>query len=176
MENRLLLPHEQFQLTIQCLCRHLIENHDEFSDSVLIGLQPRGIYLADRVQHTLQQILGKSIACGRLDVTFFRDDFRTHGSPLLPNATQIDFIIENKKVVLIDDVLYTGRTIRAGLDAMLAYGRPAKVELLTLVNRRFSRQLPIEPDYVGITVDTITTEKVRVQWQATDGKDEVYLF
>ena len=95
--------------------------------------------------------------------------------PLIANKTQIDFIIEKKKVVLIDDVLYTGRTIRAGLDAMLAYGRPDLVELLVLVDRRYSRHLPIEPNYVGTTIDSVTSERVEARWEETDGESKVIL-
>lgn len=170
-----LLQTQQFELIIKRLCYQLIENHDQFKDSVIIGLQPRGVYLAQRIHQELKRILGNDqISCGELDVTFFRDDFRK-GAPLLANKTKIDFIIEDKKVILVDDVLYTGRTIRAGLDAMLAFGRPRKVELLVLVDRRYSRHLPIEPDYIGMSVDTISSEKVKVSWRETEGKDEVLL-
>ena len=116
-----------------------------------------------------------SIPLGSLDTTFFRDDFRRRDSPIIANKTQIDFIIENKKVILIDDVLYTGRTIRAGLDAMLAYGRPDLVELLVLVDRRYGRHLPIEPNYIGTTIDSVASERVEAKWLETDGVDEIIL-
>ena len=93
----------------------------------------------------------------------------------MPNATVIEFIIENKNVVLVDDVLFTGRTIRAGLDAMLAFGRPKEVELLVLIDRRLSRHLPIEAKYVGKTIDSIASEKVKVEWKETEGADKVTL-
>jgi pyrimidine operon attenuation protein/uracil phosphoribosyltransferase len=142
----------------------------------LIGLQPRGIFLANRIHSQLSGILkGSNISLGNLDITFFRDDFRKHENPLIPSSSTMDFIIENKKVVLIDDVLFTGRTIRAGLDAMLAFGRPSRVELMVLVDRRYSRDLPIQPDYVGIVVDTISSEKVKVLWKQTEGEDKVIL-
>ncbi|MEN9369502.1 MAG: hypothetical protein RI952_367 [Bacteroidota bacterium] len=176
MKEGIILGNPKFDITIQRLCHQLIENHNDFSNSVLIGLQPRGIYLAKRIQAHLQKLLPKkTIHLGQLDVTFFRDDFRHRESPLVPNATQIDFIIENKKVILIDDVLFTGRTIRAGMDAMLAFGRPSKVELLVLIDRRYTRHLPIEPDYVGHAIDSISSEKVIVKWKETEGKDEVVL-
>jgi pyrimidine operon attenuation protein/uracil phosphoribosyltransferase len=176
MNQGIILSNPRFQITIKRLCQQLIENHNDFSDSVLIGLQPRGIYLAKRIHEELKKLLPKQhIKLGNLDVTFFRDDFRHRESPLLANTTSIDFIIENKKVILIDDVLYTGRTIRAGLDAMLAFGRPQKVELLVLIDRRYTRQLPVEPDYTGIQVDSISSEKVRVQWKETEGEDQVIL-
>jgi pyrimidine operon attenuation protein/uracil phosphoribosyltransferase len=174
MAPRLILHPQQFAITINRLCHQLIETHDDFSKSVIIGLQPRGIYLARRIQQTLQDIFQKKdIPLGELDVTFYRDDFRRRD--LVANRTTIDFIIEDKNVVLIDDVLYTGRTIRAGLDAMMAFGRPHDVELLVLIDRRFSRNVPIQAKYVGRTVDTIASEKVRVDWKETEGEDQVWL-
>lgn len=177
MKPRVVLNSARFQLTLKRLCYQLIENHDDFSDSALIGLQPRGIFVARRIHKYLAGITGKkNILLGELDVTFHRDDFRRRENPLTPSATDIDFLVENKNVILIDDVLYTGRTIRAGMDALMAYGRPKKVELLVLVDRRFSRHLPIDPDYTGKTVDSVASEKVRVCWMETDGKDEIVLF
>lgn len=176
MRNGTLLDSTRFQLTINRLCYQLIENHNDFSDSVILGLQPRGIFLAKRIQERLSVILPKSnIQMGDLDVTFFRDDYRHRDSPLVPKTTRIDFIIENKKVILVDDVLFTGRTIRSGLDALLAFGRPSQVELLVLIDRRYSRHLPIEANYIGMQVDTIASENVKVKWKETDGSDEVLL-
>jgi pyrimidine operon attenuation protein/uracil phosphoribosyltransferase len=175
MQNPILLDGQKFQITIQRLCRQLIENHDDFSNSVLIGIQPRGIYLAKRVAEELRKILpGKTIKQGDLDITFYRDDFRRR-EQLMPNQTKIDFIIEGKKVIMMDDVLWTGRTIRAAMDAMLAFGRPEKIELLTLVDRRYSRHIPVSADYVGIEVDSIASQKVVVSWKETDGEDKVIL-
>ena len=176
MQNLTLLDGQKFQITIMRLCHQLIENHDDFSNSVILGIQPRGIYLANRIAYELQKILPDAkILNGNLDITFFRDDFRRRESPLVPNTTKIDFIIEGKKVILVDDVLWTGRTIRSAMDAMLAFGRPQKVELLVLVDRRFSRHLPIEPDYIGIQVDSINSQKVLVSWKETDQEDMVIL-
>src|SRR5690554_8383 len=169
--KRLILNHTQLSLTIKRFCFQLIERHNDFSNSVLIGLQPRGVYLAKRIHKELHAILGHTkVPLGSLDTTFFRDDFRRREGLLIPNKTQIDFIIEGKKVILIDDVLYTGRTIRSGLDAMLAYGRPDLVELLVLVDRRYSRHLPIQPDYIGIAVDSVESERVEAQWDEIEGK------
>ncbi|MEY3424932.1 MAG: hypothetical protein RL679_290, partial [Bacteroidota bacterium] len=124
----------------------------------------------------LEKILGKEVVCGNLDITFYRDDFRRREKPLIPSATNIDFVIENKNVVLVDDVLFTGRTIRAGLDALLAFGRPNKVELLTLIDRRFNRDLPIQADYIGESVDSLSSEKVSVEWKEIEGEDKVVLY
>jgi pyrimidine operon attenuation protein/uracil phosphoribosyltransferase len=176
MLNPILLDGQKFQITIQRLCRQLIENHNDFSNSVIIGIQPRGRYLAQRITAELRKILpDKTIQQGDLDITFFRDDFRRRESPLVPNQTKIDFIVEGKKVIMIDDVLWTGRTIRAAMDAMLAFGRPGKVELLVLVDRRYSRDLPVAADYIGIEVDSIASQKVVVSWKETDGEDKVVL-
>lgn len=176
MQNLTLLDGPKFQITIQRLCRQLIENHNNFSDSVILGIQPRGPFLAKRIAAELKAILPEAaIFSGDLDITFYRDDFRRRENPLVPNQTRIDFIIENKKVILVDDVLWTGRTIRAALDAMLAFGRPQKVELLVLVDRRYSRHLPIEPDYIGIQVDSVASQKVIVSWKEADEADKVVL-
>lgn len=174
VQPKTLLEKTKFDVTIKRLCHQLIEVHNDFSNTVIIGLQPRGIYLAGRIQKELQQILKvKRVHCGELDITFYRDDFRK--KELIPNRTSIDFIIEDRNVVLVDDVLFTGRTIRAGLDAMLAFGRPKDVELLVLVDRRFARHVPIQAKYAGITIDSIESQKVKVEWKETDGKDKVTL-
>ncbi|HNE93882.1 MAG TPA: bifunctional pyr operon transcriptional regulator/uracil phosphoribosyltransferase PyrR, partial [Chitinophagaceae bacterium] len=110
---------------------------------------------------------------GKLDITFYRDDVRNELH--IANKTDINFSIENKRVVLIDDVLWTGRTIRAALDALIDFGRPAKVELCVLINRRFNRELPIQPDYTGKAIDTFISEKVKVAWKENDEKEEVIL-
>ena len=176
MEKQVILNEVELQLTLNRLCYQLIEKHDAFQNTVLIGLQPRGIYVLERLIGQLEKILNKKIICGSLDITFHRDDFRRREIPLIPSITNIDFIIENKNVVLIDDVLFTGRTIRSGLDALLAFGRPNKVELLTLIDRRFRRDLPIQSDYVGKRVDTLISERVSVEWTEYEGKDQVILY
>jgi len=177
MQRSILLSGQKFEITIQRLCQQLIENHHDFRESAIIGIQPRGIYLAQRIKSELQRILKLDhILFGELDNTFYRDDFRREGGvPLVPNTTTIDFVIENKKVILIDDVLWTGRTIRSSLDAIQAFGRPQKVELLVLVDRRFSRHLPIQPDYIGIQVDSINSQRVIVNWKETDTEDQIIL-
>lgn len=171
-----LFTRQHLQITIERLAHQLLENHLDFSDTVLIGMQPRGVYLSNRIHQKLQELIpGVSIPYGTLDITFYRDDFNTSPDLHVAKETQIDFSLENKKVVLIDDVLYTGRTIRAGLGALLDFGRPESVELLVLIDRRFSRELPIQPDYVGMTVDSVATQKVRVLWKEKDKKDEVVM-
>jgi pyrimidine operon attenuation protein/uracil phosphoribosyltransferase len=176
MEKQVILNAKHLELTLKRLSHELIESHNDFSDTVLVGLQPRGIHVVSKLKTILEEILGKTIICGNLDITFYRDDFRRRERPLIPSITNIDFSIENKKVVLIDDVLYTGRTIRSGLDALLTFGRPSKVELLVIIDRRFKRDLPIQADYIGKTVDTLVSERVSVEWQETEGEDKVVLF
>ncbi|MFM7823834.1 MAG: bifunctional pyr operon transcriptional regulator/uracil phosphoribosyltransferase PyrR, partial [Bacteroidota bacterium] len=137
---------------------------------------PRGIYLSNRISAKLSQILnGKKIVSGNLDITFFRDDFRRREQVIVPSTTDIDFVVENKRVILADDVLFTGRSVRAAMDALQAFGRPNNVELLAFIDRKFSREIPIEPNYVGKAIDSIMSEKVRVLWKETDGTDEVWL-
>jgi len=172
MQKRLLLGHPQLDITIGRLCQQLIEKHQNFDNTVLLGLQPRGIYLAERIKERLQELTNTSIQLGYLDATFYRDDFRRRDSPVRANETKIDFLIEEKKVILIDDVFYTGRTVRAALDAMHAFGRPKKVELMVLVKRRYSSHLPIFPDYIGKEVNTLESQKVLVEWKHQKGVEE----
>jgi pyrimidine operon attenuation protein/uracil phosphoribosyltransferase len=177
MSNRVILHSRQVELIVKRLAFQLIENHPQQQETVMVGLQPRGIYLAQRIHQELCDILGDhAYRLGALDVTFYRDDFRRREKPLVPSATNLDFVIEGKRVVLIDDVFYTGRTVRSGMDALMAFGRPAKVELMVLIERRFSSQIPIMPTYIGHSVDTIAGERVTVQWKQTDGTDQVILF
>ena len=176
MERKQLLTSKELDVILHRLACQLIENHTDFSDTVLIGLQPRGVFLAQRLVAMLgkeYQVVG--IQYGALDITFFRDDFRRGEKPLAANTTDIPFLVEDKKVVFIDDVLYTGRSIRAALTALQSFGRPSKVELLVLIDRRFSRDLPIQPDYIGKAVDAINKERVVVNWASQDGEDAVYL-
>lgn len=169
-----ILTEEQLDITIQRLSHQLLENQLRYDDIAIIGIQPRGIFFSDRIVEQInQQIKPQRITYGKLDITFYRDDVRQGLRTL--NQTDIPFSIENKTVILIDDVLYTGRTIRAAMDALLAFGRPAKVELCVLIDRRFSREFPIQADYAGKSIDTIITQKVKVLWKERDGKEEVVL-
>ncbi|HWB24797.1 MAG TPA: bifunctional pyr operon transcriptional regulator/uracil phosphoribosyltransferase PyrR [Chitinophagaceae bacterium] len=169
-----ILTEQQVALSIKRLAHQVIENHLQLQDTVIIGMQPRGIYVSDRIVDELKQLVAPAkINYGKLDITFYRDDVRKELK--IANKTDIPFSIENKKVVIIDDVLWTGRTIRAALDALLDFGRPSKVELCVLVDRRFSRELPIQADYVGRAIDTFPQQKVIVKWKEKDGADEVVL-
>jgi pyrimidine operon attenuation protein/uracil phosphoribosyltransferase len=165
-----------FDLTIERLCQQVIENHGDFENTVLLGLQPRGVQLALRIHAYLVAETKVDIPFGLLDATFYRDDFRRRDSPLTPNATSISFGLEDKNVVLIDDVIATGRMVRAAFDAMQAFGRPLKIELLCLIDRNYNRDIPIQPDYVGRTVNTLDDQQVVVEWKEQKLlKDKIWL-
>jgi pyrimidine operon attenuation protein/uracil phosphoribosyltransferase len=176
MSQKVLLTSKEVNIILHRLACQLIEKHLDFSNTILIGIQPRGTFLAERLKNVLEnEYKVPQIALGYLDITFFRDDFRRTDKPLEANKTHIDFLVEDKKVIFIDDVLYTGRSIRAALTAVQSFGRPSGIELLVLIDRRFSRDLPIQPDYRGRQVDAINNEKVKVSWSEQDDEDGVYL-
>lgn len=171
---KIVLNEQQLAIAIKRLGHQILENHPNLENTVIIGIQPRGIFLSDQLVDELKKLAGpEHIRYGLLDITFYRDDVRKEIH--VPNQTKIQFTVENKNVILIDDVLYTGRTIRAALDALLDFGRPSKVELCTLIDRRFSRQLPIQADYVGKSIDSIISQRVKVFWKPRDNKQEVVL-
>lgn len=175
--GKILLESEQVHLTIDRLCHQLLEEYADFENACIIGIQPRGVPLADRIYERLKTLIpGHAIIYGKMDITFYRDDFRTRSKPLQASSTDMNFLVEGKRVLLIDDVLYSGRTVQAALTALQHYGRPAKVELLTLVDRRFNRHLPIQSDYTGVTVDALDDAYVKVEWAVPDGEDQILLF
>ncbi len=164
MAHITLLNGKLLDITLDRLVQELIENHGDFSESVILGLQPKGTFVAERIHRKLANFGYPDVPLGYLDITFYRDDFRRRDIPIKANATHVPFIIEGKKVIIIDDVLYTGRSVRAALSAMMAFGRPKKVELLVLIDRKYSRDLPIEPNYIGKSVNTIQKQRVKAQW------------
>lgn len=169
-----ILTEKQIKLTVKRLAHQVLENHLKLENTVLIGIQPRGIFLSDRIVDELKSLLpSEKILYGKMDITFYRDDIRKELK--IANSTNIPFSIENKNVIIVDDVLWTGRTIRSALDALLDFGRPAKVELCVLIDRRFSRELPIQADYIGRAIDTFPSQKVFVRWKENHGTDEVVL-
>ena len=175
MIKKELLNADAIEITLNRLACELKENHGDFSNSVLVGIQPRGPKVLKKLIANLEKLGISNIQSGNLDVTFFRDDFRRREAPIQANQTHIDVILENKKVVFVDDVLYTGRSIRSALDAVQSFGRPAEIELLVLIDRRFSRHLPIQPDYTGKQVDSLDSQKVLVEWKEEHGEDAVFL-
>lgn len=173
-----LLSKQRLDLTMTRLSHQLIENHGDFSETCIIGVQSRGALFSDRLVDKLHAQGYNELEYGKLDITFYRDDFRTRTEPLSANQTIMDFLIEDKRVILVDDVLYTGRTIQAALTALQHYGRPREVELLVLVDRRFNRQLPLKADYKGIVVDSVDEAYVKVEWKDVEGQkqDQVKIF
>jgi pyrimidine operon attenuation protein/uracil phosphoribosyltransferase len=176
MNTKVILEKKQFDITIDRLCFELIEKHGDFSNTAIVGLQPRGIYLSRRIYKRISEILNsKKVLYGELDIAFYRDDYRRGNEQIVPSEMNISFAVQDKNIVIIDDVLYTGRTIRSALDALTDFGRPNKVELLVLVDRRYSRHLPIQPDYTGISVDTRANDKVKVEWKENAKNDLVHI-
>lgn len=168
---KIILEKQQLHLILQRLANQLVENHSTLKEVVFIGLQPRGVQVSKIIVGNIQQLFPEEkIQYGVLDITFYRDDVRSEIHKA--NKTDIPFSVEGRKVILIDDVLYTGRTIRAALDALQDFGRPQKIELCVLVDRRFNRELPIQPDYFGKAIDTVSSQKVKVEWD----KEQVILY
>ncbi|SRR6056297_787097 len=173
--ERYLLQTAQLDITLQRLAHQLIENYDDFKDTCIIGIQPRGGLLSDRLRDILLELGHFQFEYGKIDITFYRDDFRQRDKPLTAYKTQVDFLVEDKRVILVDDVLFTGRTVQSALTALSDFGRPSTVELLVLVDRRFHRELPLEADYVGAQVDALDDAYVRVEWKDPNGQDAVKL-
>lgn len=175
--GRTILSAQRLELTLDRLCYSIMENHPNLDSTVLLGIQPRGVPLADKICQRLQELSGmSSIPYGKLDITFYRDDYRKRDEPLRAASTEIDFLVEDKNVILIDDVLYTGRTIHAAMSALQDFGRPSKIELMCLIDRRFNRQFPIMSNYVGMVVDALNEAYVRVDWDEKNSTGEVLLF
>ena len=174
--SKMILSSEELSVIFHRICCQLLEAHEDFKNSALIGLQPRGVIFARRIQQILQDSYGiKDLRYGELDTTFFRDDFRLREAPLNPNQTAIDFLVEDAKVIFFDDVLFTGRSVRAAMDAVLSFGRPARIELVALIDRRFHRDLPVQANIIGKRIDSINEERVVVEWKEQSGKDQVIL-
>ena len=176
IEQRELLNKKEIEITIERLCQQLIENHQDFKNTVIVGVQPRGAFLSKRIIAKLQSLISTStIQSGNVDISFYRDDLMRREDPIVPQVMDMNLSVEGRNVVLIDDVLFTGRSIRSAIDALMAFGRPKSVELLTLIDRRFSRHLPIQPNYVGRTIDEIDSERVIVEWKEVNGKDRILM-
>ena len=175
IDSRQILNNNQIDIIIRRLCHQLIENHQDFSNSVIISLLPRGYQVAMRIISKLEEITGHKIDCGELDISFYRDDLRSHKGPIIPHKMNMNISVDNKQVVIIDDVLYTGRSVRSAIDALMPFGRPKSIELLVLIDRRLSRHLPIQPDYVGKVIDSIDSEKVIVSIDNNDNNDNIII-
>ena len=169
-----LLDKDDIQSNLIRIAHEIIEKNNTLDDLVLIGIRTRGDFLAHRIHDIINKNVGKDLPIGTLDVTFYRDDFRTNlGSPKI-GASNILFDIEGKVVILIDDVLYTGRTIRAAMDEIFTYGRPKSIQLGVLIDRGH-RELPIRPDYIGKNFPTSTNEHIHVHLKDVDEEDVILL-
>ena len=173
--ERVILDKKKIEIIVNRLCHQLIENHKDFSNTVLISLLPRGKHIGKIICKKLEKIINKDIVYGELDISFYRDDIRNQLEPIIPHKMDMNLSVENKDVVIIDDVLYTGRSVRSAIDALMTFGRPISVELLTLIDRRYSRHLPIQPNYVGRTIDALESEKVIVEWDEVNGIDRILM-
>ena len=175
-----LLDEEQVARTLSRIAHEIIERNDELDAVSLVGIHTRGVPLAQRLRRLVEERSGIELPLGQLDITFHRDDVHVQngGAPRRPQPivreTRLDFELEGRTVILVDDVLYTGRTIRAAIDALLEYGRPARVQLAVLADRGH-RELPIRPDYVGKNLPTARGERVQVELLEVDEVDRVLL-
>ena len=175
IDSRQILNNKQIDIIIRRLCHQLIENHQDFSNTVIVSLLPRGQQVSSKIIDKLEEITGNKISRGELDISFYRDDLRRNTEPIVPHKMNMDVSVDNKQVVIIDDVLYTGRSVRSAIDALMPFGRPKSIELLVLIDRRLSRHLPIQPDYVGKVIDSIDSEKVIVTIDKEDENDNIII-
>lgn len=165
---------EGMRRTLTRLAHEIIERNRGLKDLALVGMRTRGVFVAERLKEQIRQIEGGDVPIGILDVTLYRDDFRLKFKQPQVQVTHIDFDIDEKNIILVDDVLYTGRTARAALDALMDLGRPARIQLAVLVDRGH-RELPVKPDFVGKNVPTSLGEEVRVRMMEHDGEDAILL-
>ena len=176
-KGRSILENHRFGLTMDRLSHQLIENYGLFENTAIIGIQERGVLFAERLANHVQKNKKKAdFRFGRLDISFYRDDFRTRSTPLKVSKTDIDFNLDGMNIILVDDVLYSGRTVQSAMSAIQDFGRPGKIELAVLVDRRFNRSLPIKADYVGITVDALDEAYVKVEWESINGMDRILFY
>ncbi len=173
-QSKLLMSPQKGDMIVKRFALQIIEKHKTNPHLAIIGLQPRGIELAQKIHHHVQHLKKQDVLFGELDHTFFRDDIG-RGSIHIPKPSKINFSTEGKHIILVDDVLFTGRSIRSAIDAIMSFGRPSQIELLVLVDRIHERELPIKPDYVGVSIDSRSTESyVKVEWSENELK--VWLF
>lgn len=160
--------------TFKRFAHQFVEPYDDTSNLAIIGMQTRGVYIAKRVQRHISEAFGVTVPLGVLDITFYRDDYRTKMKMPEVKVTEIPFDLFEKDIVLVDDVLYTGRTVRAAMEALMSYGRPRSIRFCCMVDRGH-RELPITADYTGVRIPTHKNEEIRVLFKETDGEDAVYV-
>ena len=171
---KILLDSEALARTLSRIAHEIIERNDDLGQVALVGIQTRGVPLAERLAALIEERSGEEVALGAVDITFHRDDTVLGQEQPVVRATTLDFDLAGMTCVLVDDVLYTGRTIRAAIEALFDYGRPARVQLAVLVDRGH-RELPIRPDYVGKNLPTARSERIQVELEEIDGADRVLL-
>jgi pyrimidine operon attenuation protein / uracil phosphoribosyltransferase len=176
MQERVILSEKGFQLTLDRLAYQLIEDYDNFENVCMIGIQESGVKLAEALYSRILKFNKKQgPEFGKLDITFYRDDYRRSEKHIKASSTEIDFIVEDKHVILVDDVLFSGRTVHAAMTAIQDFGRASTIKMLALVDRRFNRQFPIHVDYSGITVDSVGDAYVKVDWKE-ETKSQVMIY
>jgi pyrimidine operon attenuation protein/uracil phosphoribosyltransferase len=170
----LVMDADRMSKTLTRIAHEILERNRGIEELALVGIQTRGVHLARRLAHTIRGINGYDVPTGSLDITLYRDDLMRHavGAQPVIRSTDIPFSIDDRRILLVDDVLYTGRTIRAALDALIEFGRPRAIQLVVLIDRGH-RELPIKADYVGRNVPTAATQSVQVRLVEADGRDEV---
>jgi len=173
-KSAVVMDADRIARTLTRIAHEIVERNKGVDDLALIGVRTRGVYIARRLRKTLKEITGDEVPTGALDITLYRDDLMRHavGPQPVVRSTEIPFSIDDKKILLVDDVLYTGRTIRAALDALIDFGRPKSIQLVVLVDRGH-RELPIKADYVGKNLPTSLSQSVQVHLLEVDGRDEV---
>jgi pyrimidine operon attenuation protein/uracil phosphoribosyltransferase len=174
MEERVVLDHDDLRRTLVRIAHEIVEKNSQGSALAIVGIHTRGALIAERLHALIGEHLGEEVPLGDLDISFYRDDVedRPPGGQPVVHASHLDFELSGRTVVLVDDVLFTGRTVRSAIDALFDYGRPERVQLAVLVDRGH-RELPIRPDYVGKNLPTAPTERVNVRLEESDGRDEV---
>lgn len=173
-EKAKILDKDAINRALTRIAHEIVEKNKGVENLCLVGIRNRGVYLAQRLAGCIKNIEGDEVPCGALDITLYRDDLALASGQPLVRKTEIDFDINNKNLVLVDDVLYTGRTIRAALDALIDFGRPKSIQLAVLVDRGH-RELPVRADYAGKNIPTSKEERVEVRLQEADGVDEVVI-
>jgi len=174
MKEKTILSSKDLERKTTRIVHEILEDNNDINDIAIVGIKTRGEYLGRRITEKLNSIENKNIPFGTLDITLYRDDLRNN--LILPELkeTDIPFNVENKTIILVDDVLFTGRTIRAAIDAVMDFGRPAIIKLAVLIDRGL-RELPIQADYIGLSIETASTQKIKVFLKEKDKKDKVVL-
>jgi pyrimidine operon attenuation protein/uracil phosphoribosyltransferase len=171
-EQKVVLDRDDIRRTLVRIAHEIVEKNAEAGELAIVGIHRRGALLAQRIHRLVEDLLEAPVARGDVDITFYRDDVGTRLDQPVVHASDVDFNPDGKTVVIVDDVLYTGRTVRAAIEALFSYGRPGRIQLAVLADRGH-RELPIRPDYVGKNLPTARTERVNVRLDELDGVDEV---